>query len=125
MFGVFSVAGVIVAIAVVIVGVALGKWAFGEDKKIKQRRELAIRLSALLQGYGLKRLPKVLTAYAVSDYAGMFEEVNDTVKVFESGEEAVAKEFDAVFQSILDAKLKTPEGMAYLRAKIAEADKKQ
>ncbi len=124
MIGLIPFAGVVVAVAVVIVGVAFGKWAFGEDKKLKQRRELAIRLSALLQGYGLKRLPKILTAYAVADYAGMFEEVSDSVKVFESGEEAVAKEFDSVFQSILDAKLKTPEGMAYLRAKIAEADKK-
>ncbi len=44
-------------------------------------------------------------------------------ELFLAGDEPVLAEVDTVFRNVLDAKLKTDEGRAFIAAKLAEATK--
>lgn len=97
------------------------RFLFRVDEKIEDRRRAMAKLATLLANYGLKRLPEILIDYSVGDYSGMLEHVYDFVKLLEAGDVAVVQEFDAVFERVLERKLSTAEGLAYLAAKIGEA----
>jgi len=97
------------------------RFLFRVDEKIEDRRRAMAQLATLLANYGLKRLPEILIDYSVGDYSGMLEHVHDFVKLLSSGDVAVVQEFNAVFDRVLEKKLATDEGLAYLAAKIGEA----
>jgi len=59
----------------------------------------------------------------VGDYSGMTHKIADLARLFLSGEEHVVKEFQHVFERVLEAKLRSAEGRAYVAAKLAELDK--
>lgn len=100
----------------------LVKWLFEKDTEVENRRRAAAKLAAKLQQVGLKKTPLFLIDYSVGDYSGMAARIHNLAELFLDGEDAVMKEFDAVFQNVLDAKLKTPEGKALIAAKLAEAN---
>ncbi len=118
-----SPAAIVICILVPVV-VFLGvKWLLAADTKKEERRKLAMKLAQLLQSYGLTRIPAILLAYSVGDYAGIMHEIKVTVDVFLSGEAAVATEFGKIFERVLKAKLSSPEGIAYIESKVVEAKK--
>jgi len=112
----------IALICVVIFGAAwaLGKWLFKKDTEIEDRRKGAGQLAITLGQYGLTRIPKFLICYSVGDYSGCGKMIKDLAELFLEGEEALVKEFDGVFRSVLEAKLRTDEGRAWIEALLAE-----
>ncbi len=99
------------------------KWLFSKDTEIENRRRAAAKLAGKLQAIGLKRTPEFLIDYSVGDYSGMANKIHALAELFQSGDEPVLAEVDTVFRTVLDSKLKTEEGRAFISAKLAEAAK--
>jgi hypothetical protein len=107
----------------VAVGFLAAKWLLQKDEETEQRRRGAAKLAAVLTSLGLKRLPDLLTDYSVGDYSGMAHKIGETSRLFLEGEEAVVKEFETVFQRVLDVRLRTEAGRALIAAKLADTVK--
>jgi hypothetical protein len=63
-----------------------------------------------------------LEDFAVGDVEDMVEKIHDVAKLVESGSDAIEKELEQTYENVLAKKLATPEGMALIKAKIAEID---
>ena len=99
------------------------KWLFTKDTEIENRRRAAAKLAAKLQAIGLKKTPEFLIDYSVGDYSGMANKIQMLAELFLAGDEPVLVEVETVFRSVLDSKLKTEEGRAFIAAKLAEVTK--
>ena len=58
----------------------------------------------------------------MGDVNDLLQKIHDTAKLVESGSDAIEKELEATYENVLDKKLATPEGMALVKAKIAEIE---
>ena len=113
----------ILAVAVcVLVGRDLGKWLFGANEKLMTKKRAAQKLATVLRDNGLKLLPSLLDDFAVGDVQDMVEKIHDVAKLVESGSDAIEKELEQTYENVLARKLATPEGMALIKAKIAEIE---
>ena len=113
---------VLVCVLSAVVCAILAAWLFKKDTESEARKRGAIKLASTLETLGLKRIPKFLVDYAVSDVSGMAKAVADMVRLFtDGGEEAVISEFGNVFESVLVAKLKSETGRAYIAAKLEDS----
>lgn len=101
------------------------KWLFKKDTEIENRRKSAAELAATLKAMGFVRLPELFINYSVGDYSGMARQIADVAKTLAGGEKAVLAECAAVFSTLLDVNLRTPEGREVVRMRLAEADKLQ
>jgi len=99
------------------------KWFFQRDTEREERRRGAVQLVGTLQKYGLTKTAAFIGDYAVGDYSGMAHKISDLARLFLDGEEHVVKEFQQVFDRVLEAKLQTDEGRAYVAAKLSETAK--
>lgn len=95
--------------------------AYALKARVDQRRIAAGELAGSLQGHGLVRVPRFLRLYAAGDYSGMANELQTTAQIFKEGEEGIVREFQAIGDRHIEAKLRTPEGRAALQARIDEA----
>jgi hypothetical protein len=120
---VLTPSSILILVLVPLVGFLAAKWLFQKDTEIENRRRGAAKLAAVLQTYGLTKTPEFLIDYSVGDYSGMTHKIADLARLFLSGEEHVVKEFQHVFERVLEAKLRSAEGRAYVAAKLAELDK--
>jgi len=113
----------ILAVAVcVLVGRDLGKWLFGANEKLMAKKRAAQKLATVLRDNGLKLLPALLEDFAVGDVHDMVEKIHDVAKLIDSGSDAILRELEATYENVLAKKLATPEGLAYIKAKIAELE---
>ena len=113
----------ILAVAVcVLVGRDLGKWLFGANEKLMTKKRAAQKLATVLRDNGLKLLPSLLDDFAVGDVHDMVEKIHDVCKVVDAGSDAIVKELEGTYENVLAKKLATPEGLAYIKAKIAELE---
>ena len=113
----------ILAVAVcVLVGRDLGKWLFGANEELLQKKRAAQKLASVLRDNGLKLLPSLLDDFAVGDVNDMVEKIHDVAKLIDAGSDAIVKELEATYENVLAKKLATPEGLAYIKAKIAELE---
>ena len=103
------------------VAIYLGTLLFKVDTKKEGRRRAANQLAGVLRALGLKKMPEFLEDYGVGDYSGMAEKIKELAKLFVNGQDAVVTEFSKVFESVLDAKLSTEAGRAYVAAKLEQA----
>jgi hypothetical protein len=113
-------------LAVLAAGMAsylIGKWAFGKDTEVENRRRAAAQLAAKLTEMGLKQTPAFLIDYSVGDYSGMAMKIKQLADLFLHGESAVVAELDSVFNNVLNAKLKSETGRTLIAAKLADAAK--
>jgi len=113
---------ILAVVVAVLVGREVGKWLFGENAKLMQKKRAAQVLAAKLRDNGLKLLPALLEDFAVGDVQDMVEKIHDVAKLVESGSDAIEKELEATYQNVLAKKLATPEGLALVKAKIAEIE---
>ncbi len=120
---VLTPATIALCVCVPLLAYFLVKWLFTKDTEIENRRRAAAKLAAKLQSIGLKRTPEFLIDYSVGDYSGMANKIHNLSELFLSGDEPVLAEVDTVFRTVLDAKLKTEEGRAFIAAKLAEVTK--
>ena len=120
---VLTPSSILILVLVPLVGFLAAKWLFQKDTEIENRRRGAAKLAAVLQTYGLKKTPEFLIDYSVGDYSGMAHKIADLARLFLDGEEHVVKEFQQVFDRVLEAKLRTDEGRAYIAAKLLETSK--
>jgi hypothetical protein len=118
-----TTSSILILVLVPLVGFLAAKWLFQKDTEVENRRRGAARLAAVLQTYGLKKTPEFLIDYSVGDYSGMAHKIAELARLFLDGEEHVVKEFQQVFDRVLEAKLQTEEGRAYIAAKLSETSK--
>ena len=120
---ILTTSSILILVLVPLVGFLAAKWLFQKDTEVENRRRGAAKLAAVLQSYGLQKTPEFLQDYAVGDYSGMGHKISDLARLFLDGEEHVVKEFQYVFDRVLEAKLQTAEGRAYIAAKLSETAK--
>ena len=110
---------ILAAVACVLVGREIGKWLFGKNETLTAKKRSAQVLAIKLRAAGLKLLPSLLEDFAVGDVNDLLQKIHDTAKLVESGNDAIERELESTYESVLDKKLATPEGMALVKAKIA------
>jgi hypothetical protein len=114
----------ILAVAVaILVGREVGKWLFGANEKLLAKKRAAQVLASKLRDAGLKLLPSILDDFAVGDVGDMLQKLVDVSKLVEAGNDAIEKELEQTYQNVLARKLATPEGLAYVKAQVAAAEK--
>jgi hypothetical protein len=118
-----TTSSILILVLIPLVGFLAAKWLFQKDTEVENRRRGAAKLAAVLQTYGLKKTPEFLIDYSVGDYSGMAHRISDLARLFLDGEEHVVKEFQHVFDRVLEAKLQTDEGRTYIAAKLSETSK--
>ena len=110
----------ILAVAVaVLVGREVGKWLFGTNEKLMTKKRAAQKLAGILRDNGLRLLPALLEDFAVGDVQDMVEKIHDVSKIVDAGSDAILKELEQTYEKVLARKLATPEGLAYIKARIA------
>jgi len=113
---------ILAVVVAVLLGREVGKWLFGENAKLMQKKRAAQVLSGKLRAAGLKWIPALLEDFAVGDVQDMVEKIHDLAKLVEAGSDAIEKELEATYENVLAKKLASPEGLAYIKAKIAEIE---
>lgn len=110
---------ILAVVVAVLIGREVGKWLFGENAKLMQKKRAAQVLSGKLRAAGLKWIPALLEDFAVGDVQDMVEKIHDLAKLVEAGSDAIEKELETTYENVLAKKLASPEGLAYIKAKIA------
>jgi hypothetical protein len=113
---------ILAAAVAVLIGREVGKWLFGANEKLMTRKRAAQKLAGILRDNGLKLLPQLLEDFAVGDVQDMVEKIHDVCKVVDAGSDAILKELEQTYENVLAKKLGTPEGLAYIKARIAEIE---
>ena len=113
---------ILAAVVAVLVGREVGKRLFDVNAKLMAKKRAAQVLAAKLRDNGLKLLPALLEDFAVGDVQDMVEKIHDVAKLVESGSDAIEKELEQTYENVLAKKLATPEGLAYIKARIAEVE---
>ena len=113
---------ILAAVVAVLVGREVGKRLFDVNAKLMVKKRAAQVLAAKLRDNGLKLLPALLEDFAVGDVQDMVEKIHDVAKLVESGSDAIEKELEQTYENVLARKLATPEGMALIKAKIADIE---
>jgi hypothetical protein len=113
---------ILAVVVAVLVGREVGKWLFGQNAKLMEKKRAAQVLAGKLRAAGLKWIPALLEDFAVGDVQDMVEKIHDLAKLVEAGSDAIEKELEATYENVLAKKLATPEGLALIKAKIAEIE---
>lgn len=113
---------ILAVVVAVLVGREVGRWLFGQNATLMQKKRAAQVLAGKLRAAGLKWIPALLEDFAVGDVQDMVEKIHDLAKLVEAGSDAIEKELEATYESVLTRKLASPEGLAYIKAKIAEIE---
>lgn len=114
-----AVIWILAVVVAILVGREVGKWMFGQNAKLMEKKRAAQVLASKLRENGLRLLPALLEDFAVGDVQDMVEKIHDVAKLVEQGSDAIEKELEGVYERVLDAKLVKPEGLALIKAKIA------
>jgi len=113
---------VLAVIVAICAGREIGKWLFGQNAKLMEKKRAAQVLAGKLRAAGMKWIPKWLEAFVLGDVQDMVEQIHDLAKLVEAGNDAIEKELEATYENVLAKKLACPEGLAYVKAKIAELE---
>ncbi len=113
---------ILAAAVAVLVGREVGKRLFDVNAKVMAKKRAAQVLAAKLRDNGLKLLPALLEDFAVGDVQDMVEKIHDVCKVVDAGSDAIVKELEQTYENVLAKKLATPEGLAYIKARIVEIE---
>lgn len=110
---------ILAVVCAVLVGREVGKWLFGKNAQLQEKKRAAQVLAGKLRENGLRLLPALLDDFVTGDVQDMLERIHDVAKLVMAGNDAIEKELAGVYERILDAKLMKPEGLAFIKAKIA------
>ena len=112
-----------------VVAFGVGKAGVGliykRDVAQEDRRRGAAQMAMKLSELGLKKVPAFLIDYSVGDYSAMAAKLKDVGSTFLAGEGQVIEEFGKIFENVLEAKLKTPTGRAYIAAMLRDATRSE
>lgn len=114
---------VLVVLGCILVGTEAGKLLFTGNDKLAAKKRAIQSLSVALRDIGMRIIPDALDEFVIADANGLLEKLHDLSTVLKAGNEAMLKEVQATFDSMLTKKLSTPEGRALIEAKLAEAKK--
>ena len=110
----------ILALAVaVLVGRDVAKWALSANKKLDSKKRAAQFLATKLRDAGLKQIPAMLEDFVIGDWQDMVDHIHEFSRLVAAGNDAIEKELGGTWNSMLDAHLSSPEGLALIKAKIA------
>lgn len=102
--------------------IAATRW-YDRDTKKEAKRKAWIKLSSILETYGMIDLPVILVDLAVEDYSDAYKKAEFWVALMARDPNAVLKEFDKVYDRVSAVKIANPESRALLKQLIAEAEK--
>ena len=99
-----------------------------KDDEQERRREGAFEMALALKAYGLPLTSELFRKYAVGDYSGIAHIMGDAIRLSLKGVDVVTQELDQAFKRMLEAKLGSDEGRAFIKmatqdieAKLAKA----
>jgi hypothetical protein len=84
----------------VVVGVIAGRRIFKRDDQWERTAEHLLELSAALQDYGLKDIPRGLRLAAIKDVSGVLKLVRFYIELMKRDPDAVRAEFDKVYEKV-------------------------
>ena len=113
---------VLIAAACVLVGRELVKLLPKFGKKTSSVKRAAQSLAIALREVGLRKLPEVLEELVVGDVPSLLENIQSLAKLVHEGHDTILKELDGTFNRVLEAKLRTPEGRAVIKARVEEIE---
>jgi hypothetical protein len=117
-----AVVWILAIIVAVLLGREVGKWLFTTSTKLTEKKRAAQKLAGKLRENGLKLMPALLEDFAVGDLKDMLQKIHDIGKLIDQGSDAIERELEATYTNVLAKKMATPEGMALIKAKIAEIE---
>lgn len=101
------------------------KWGTKEQAGLVERRRTAASLSAEFKNVGLAKVAEFLECYSVGDLGGMYDRIHELALVVKaSGKDAILKDAEGIFKTVLNSKLNTSEGRAWISALLIEATPK-
>lgn len=114
---------VLAVLGCVLLGIEGGKLLFTGNEKLAAQKRALQQLSIKLREFGLRIIPDALDEFVLTDTHSLVEKLHDLSLMVKGGDQAMIKELEATYESILNKKLLTPEGLALIKAKVAEAEK--
>jgi hypothetical protein len=117
----FTLTQILMGVGVIAVAFMLVKLYARLDSRVEERRRKAIKVAHAFSEYGLVRLPRIITNYAVGDYSGIAAEVSRFMDQMEDGVDPVMQEVEKVFSTVLTKKLSTEVGRALVKAQLDAA----
>lgn len=111
-----------IAVATLVGYILASKW-YDRDTKTEAKRKAWIKLSSILEAYGMKDLPAILVDLAVEDYSDAYKKAEFWVALMARDPNVVIQEFDKVYDRVSAVKIANPESRALLKQLIAEAEK--
>lgn len=112
---------VLIVVACLLVGREVGKLVFPKKEGPSAKRS-AQSLAIALREAGLRKLPEVLEEFVVGDVPDLLKNIISLAQLVKSGNDTILKELEGTFERVLDAKLRTPEGRAVVKAKVEEVE---
>ena len=106
---------ILAGLVCLLVGKEIGKWlpkwkpSLKSSSLLEKRQASARFLAAKLREVGLQ---------LVTDVKDALDRVEDVAEIVKEGNDAILKELEGTYQRVLDAKLRTPEGRAAIRARL-------
>lgn len=98
------------------------KWYTKVDDAAVGQRRAAQDLAAEFNNIGLTTIGAFLNDFAVGAALDMVAKIHNlAIAVKAGGKEVILKDCDKIFKAALDAKLRTPEGRAYIASLLTEA----
>jgi hypothetical protein len=115
---------IVLSVLAIVIGFFLGKKLFFKQQQLVEEKKAALTLAVELRSWGLVLIPQLFEDFAVGNIVDLFKQIKNLATIVKSGSDAIKKELLGVYDRVLDAQLKTPEGLALLKAKINAVEKK-
>lgn len=117
-----SAVAICVLSLIVIAGLAYvaAQWLYKKDTEVENRRKAAGKLAVELSKVGFVKLPEFLINYSVGDYSSMLHQMKNITELATGDPAAFMREFESVFNRLLDSKLSTEDGRVLIAAKLQQ-----
>jgi len=98
------------------------KWVSKKDDALVEQRRAAGALAAEVRNVGLIDFADFLADYSIGAYPDMYAKIHELATAVKlGGKDALLKNADTIFKTVLAYKLATPEGRAWITALLSEA----
>lgn len=104
------------------IGHTVMNWGSGKNSEKIERRKAAQVLVSAFDNAGLHKIADFLGDYVIGDYVTMYNKIHNlAIAVKAMGADAIMGEAEGIFKKVLNSKLASAEGRAWLTTLIAEA----
>ena len=117
------VIGILAGLVCLFAGREFARWLCKKNEILQAKKRSAQVVATELRDFGLERLPAVLDNFATGNINDLLRAFDDLAKLILSGSDVIENELEETYEKVLTRKMATPQGMALIKAKIAEVEK--